>query len=157
MRCADLFAGIGGFALAAESVGWQVVWASEVEPFVRTWYATLFPHVTLYGDIRELDGRALPPVDVLMGGFPCQDLSQANPRAAGLAGARSGLWREYARLVRECRPEWCVVENVGRLLSFGRSGSYRMVTGDLRDAGYRVARPVLMSAAAIGGPHRRAR
>ena len=159
MKIGELFAGIGGFGLAAERV-WGagcVSWAVENEPFATEWYNCLFPGVRMYGDVRAVQGSELEPVDLICGGFPCQDLSTANPKGKGLDGEKSGLWTEFARLVRECRPRWVVVENVGRLLTFGKGGSYRVVTGDLRDAGYAVCRPVLMSAAALGAPHGRTR
>jgi len=155
MRVGELFAGVGGFGLSAERV-WGVGcvrWASEIEPFAREWYGRLFPDVRLYGDVRDLQGADLEPVDLICGGFPCTDLSVANPKGKGLDGPRSGLWTEFARLIRECQPSWAVVENVPPLLRRG----FAVVRSDLRAAGYRVARPVLMSAAFLGAPHGRSR
>lgn len=152
VRIGSLFAGIGGFDLAARWMGWKTAWYSEIEPWACGVMARHFPDATNHGDIRGIRGADVEAVDLLAGGFPCQDISNAGLRA-GLEGEQSGLWREYARLVRECRPRWVVVENVAALLGRG----YGVVRGDLRAAGYRVSRPVVMSASQVGAPHLRER
>ena len=98
----SLFDGIGGFPLAAVRNGITPVWASEIEPFPIEVTKTHFPDMVHVGDITKLNGAELPPVDIICGGSPCQDLSVAGARA-GLAGARSGLFMEQVRLVKEMR------------------------------------------------------
>ncbi len=100
----SLFDGIGGFPLAAIRNGITPVWASEIEPFPIEVTMTHFPDMAHVGDITKLKGAELPPVDIICGGSPCQDLSVAGARA-GLAGARSGLFMEQIRIVKEMRDE----------------------------------------------------
>ena len=121
----SLFDGIGGFPLAAVRNGVTPLWASEIEPFPMAVTKTWFPDMVHLGDITKLNGAELPPVDIVCGGSPCQDLSVAGMRA-GLSGARSGLFMEQVRLVKEMRnaelergrtaldvrPRWLCWENV---------------------------------------------
>src|SRR3954469_20173895 len=122
MRVLDLFSGIGGFSLGLERAGMRTVAFCEIEPYCRAVLAKHWPHVPCYTDIRELTAARLAAdgigVDVICGGFPCQDISVAG-KGAGLAGERSGLWFEYARLIGEIRPRYVVVENVAALLVRG--------------------------------------
>ena len=99
-RLGSLFDGIGGFPLAAAVCGIEPVWASEIEPFPIEVTRLRFPGMLHVGDITKLRGAELPPVDIVCGGSPCQDLSIAGLRA-GLAGARSGLFMEQLRVIRE--------------------------------------------------------
>ena len=128
----SLFDGIGGFPLAAVRKGITTVWASEIEAFPIAVTKLRFPSMTHVGDITKLNGAELPPVDIICGGSPCQDLSVAGARA-GLAGARSGLFMEQMRIVREMRaadqergrfgvdirPRWMCWENVPGAFSSG--------------------------------------
>ena len=98
----SLFDGIGGFPLAAIHNGITPLWASEIEPFPIEVTRLRFPDMLHVGDITKLNGADLPPVDIITGGSPCQDLSVAGARA-GLAGARSGLFMEQIRIVKEMR------------------------------------------------------
>ena len=98
----SLFDGIGGFPLAAVHCGIKPVWASEIEPFPIEVTKLRFPGMIHVGDITKLNGRSLPPVDIICGGSPCQDLSVAGARA-GLFGTRSGLFMEQIRIVKEMR------------------------------------------------------
>lgn len=100
----SLFDGIGGFPLAAVQNGITPVWASEVEPFPMEVTKYQFPDMLHVGDITKLNGATLPPVDIITGGSPCQDLSLAGTRA-GLAGKRSGLFMEQVRITKEMRAE----------------------------------------------------
>lgn len=157
LRVLDLFSGIGGFSLGLERTGgFKTVAFCEIEPFPRRVLAKHWPEVPCYDDVRELtlerlvdDGVGRP--SVICGGFPCQDLS-ASGRRAGLEGERSGLWAEYARLVREICPSFVIVENVPGLLVHGMG----RVLGDLADAGLD-AEWIGIPAAALGAPHYRAR
>ena len=128
----SLFDGIGGFPLAAIRSGITPVWASEIEAFPIEVTKLRFPDMVHVGDITRLHGAELPPVDIICGGSPCQDLSVAGARA-GLAGARSGLFMEQMRIVREMRlaekargresfnirPRWMCWENVPGAFSSG--------------------------------------
>lgn len=98
----SLFDGIGGFPLAAVRNGIEPLWASEIETFPIEVTKTHFPTMLHVGDITKLDGAKLPPVDIICGGSPCQDLSVAGARA-GLAGERSGLFMEQIRVIKEMR------------------------------------------------------
>ena len=101
----SLFDGIGGFPLAAVRNGIIPVWASEIEAFPIQITKKHFPDMLHVGDITKLNGSELPPVDIICGGSPCQDLSTASPTRAGLAGARSGLFMEQIRIISEMREE----------------------------------------------------
>ena len=102
LKIGSLFDGIGGFPLAAVRNGVVPVWASEIEAFPIEVTKLRFPDMVHVGDITKLSGAELPPVDIVCGGSPCQDLSVAGARA-GLAGVRSGLFMEQTRVVKEMR------------------------------------------------------
>ena len=147
----DLFSGIGGFSLGLERAGMETVAFCEISPKCRHLLATHWPTVPCFEDVTTLTGDQVGPVDVICGGFPCQDISLAG-RGAGLAGDRSGLWSEYARLVRELRPSFVIVENVSALLGRGLGD----VLGDLASLGYDAWWDCIPASAA-GAPHRRDR
>ena len=98
----SLFDGISGFPLASVRYGIEPIWASEIEPFPILVSKIRFPRMEQMGDITKLNGAYLPPVDIICGGSPCQDLSCAGLRA-GLTGARSGLFMEQIRIIQEMR------------------------------------------------------
>jgi DNA (cytosine-5)-methyltransferase 1 len=147
----SLFSGIGGFDLGLERAGMRILWQSEIDPYARRVLQKHWPDVTLHGDIRELGKHNLEPVDILCGGFPCQDISLAG-KGAGIDGARSGLWSEMWRVIRELRPRYVLVENVAALKSRGLD----QVLGDLAACGYD-AEWDCIPAVAAGAPHRRDR
>jgi DNA (cytosine-5)-methyltransferase 1 len=154
MTVGSLFAGIGGFDLAAERV-WGagcVRWQVEIDPFACRVLAKHWPNVPRFGDIRELTGDELEPVDLVCGGFPCQDISRQNVTGRGLDGERSGLWREAARLAGELRPRYLVVENGSDLLHRGLG----RVLGDLAALGFD-AEWHCIPAAYVGAPQIRDR
>lgn len=159
MNVGSLFAGIGGFDLGLERAGMRVSWQVELDPYCRAVLARHFPEAERFEDVREVGAGSLAPVDLICGGFPCQDLSAAG-RGAGLDGARSGLWADFARIVRELRPRYVVVENVPALLTgkgkrWDRAPVGR-VLGDLAEAGYD-AEWACLSAREFGAPHLRKR
>lgn len=163
LRVLDLFSGIGGFSLGLERTGgFETVAFCEIEDYPRRVLAKHWPGVPCYDDVRTLTADALLrdgiAVDVICGGFPCQDLSAAG-KQAGMDGTRSGLWSEIARLMGELRPQYVVVENVSGLLS-GPSeqpgGWFGRVLGDLAALGYD-AEWNCIPASSIGAPHRRDR
>ena len=163
LRVLDLFSGIGGFSLGLERAylegveydGFETVAFCEIEDFPRRVLARHWPGVPCYRDVRELTAARLATdgiaVDVITGGFPCQDISNAG-KGKGLAGERSGLWSEIARLADELRPEFIIVENVAALLNRGMG----QVLGDLASLGYD-AEWNCIPASAIGAPHIRDR
>src|SRR6516165_415680 len=104
----------------------RVLWHCESDPFCQRVLAARWPGIPCYPDVSELRGADVAPVDVLCGGFPCQDISSAGKKA-GIKGERSGLWAEFARLVGELRPRYVLVENVAGLLVRGLG----RVLGDL--------------------------
>jgi DNA (cytosine-5)-methyltransferase 1 len=145
----SLFAGIGGFDLAAERVGFEVRWQVEIDDYCNRVLEKHWPHVRRYGDVRNV--RDLEAVDIVCGGFPCQDISVAG-KGEGIDGERSGLWREFYRLIGELRPRFVVVENVSALVVRGLG----RVLGDLAARGYD-AEWDCIPASAAGAPHRRDR
>lgn len=151
-RIGSLFSGIGGLELGLEraELG-TVAWHCEADPHCRAVLAARWPDVPCFPDVRELRGVLVEPVEILSGGFPCQDLSLAG-LGKGLDGERSGLWSQMKRLVEELRPQRVVAENVGALLSRGLD----RVLGDLCDIGY-AAEWQIVEALAVGALHRRAR
>lgn len=146
----SLFAGIGGFDLGFERAGFEIKWQVEIDPFCRAVLAKHWPQVRRYEDVRDV-GAEIERVDVICGGFPCQDISVAGA-GAGINGPRSGLWREFARLVGQLRPRYVVVENVAALLDRG----IERVVGDLAALGFDAEWQVV-PLAAFGAPHLRER
>ena len=161
MNAVSLFAGVGGFDLALERAGVPVVAAVEIDKQARGVLAHRFPNTKLFGDIQEVTGNDLlgagfiPKSGIITGGFPCQDLSVAG-RRAGLAGERSGLFWEIARLLDDLQPRWFVLENVPGLLSSNGGRDMGIVLGTLAELGYGVAYRVL-DAQNFGVPQRRRR
>jgi DNA (cytosine-5)-methyltransferase 1 len=151
LRVLDLFSGIGGFSLGLERTsGFETVAFCEIDPYCRDVLRKHWPDVPCADDVttREFkEGEA----DVVCGGFPCQDISFAG-RGAGLAGARSGLYRELIRAIRVVRPLHAILENVAALLGRGLG----TVLGDLAEIGYD-AEWHCIPASAVGAPHRRDR
>lgn len=145
----SLFSGIGGIDLGLERAGFRIAAQVEIDDYCRRVLAKHWPGVPRFADIREVTGDDIGDVDLLAGGFPCQDISNAGKRA-GIDGERSGLWGEFARLVREIRPRYVLVENVGALLGRGID----RVLGDLAALGYD-AEWESLPAAAFGAPHLR--
>lgn len=137
LRLGSLFDGSGGFPLAATKVGIEPVWASEIEPFPILVTTTRFPQMQHLGDICDIDGTQLEPVDVVTFGSPCQDLSVAGKRA-GLAGERSGLFHQAVRVIREMRkashglyPRFAVWENVPGAFSSNKGNDFHQVLREL--------------------------
>ena len=125
----------------------------EIDPYCRRVLARRWPGVPIHGDVRELTGEQVGPVDVICGGFPCQDISRANPKERdGVAGKHSGLWSEFSRLIRQIRPRFVIVENVPELLVRGMG----TVIGDLAAIGYDAEWDGI-PCAALGSNHLRAR
>ena len=153
MRVGSLFSGAGGLDIAAESYfSAATVWHCEVDPAAAKVLNHRWPGVPNLGDITKVDWSRVEPIDVLCGGFPCQDVSQAG-RRLGLAGARSGLWANMRQAIAALRPEAVVIENVRGLAI---SGGIDQVLEDLTRIDY-AATWTVTSAASVGAPHRRRR
>jgi DNA (cytosine-5)-methyltransferase 1 len=152
MKILDLFSGIGGFSLGLERAGMQTIAFCEVDPACRQVLKKHWPDVPIFEDVKTLTAKDIhDTVDVICGGFPCQDISLAG-KGAGLAGERSGLWYEYRRLIEEIRPRYVIIENVAALRSRGLDA----VLSGLTEIGYD-AEWHCIPASAVGAPHQRDR
>lgn len=158
IRIGSLFAGIGGLELGLLAafdearIPARVAWQVESDPYCRAVLAAHFPDADRSViDVKTANATSLGRVDILCGGFPCQDISFAG-RLAGIGGEQSGLWAEYGRIIRELRPSIAVVENVPALLARGMGA----ILGDLAVAGY-FAEWQCIRASDVGAPHFRDR
>lgn len=149
MTFGSLFSGIGGMDLGLERAGMECRWQVEIDPYCTKVLEKHWPGVKRYGDIRTVTDAET--VDLIAGGFPCQDISRAGYQA-GIDGERSGLYREMLRVVGLVRPSFVVMENVAALLSNGMGAVLR----DLAAAGFDAEWAVLPSSG-FGSPHRRER
>ena len=155
MRIGSLFSGIGGLELGLERAGLgETVWQCEINPYARRVLAKHWPGVTMYEDIRDIDESA-EPVDLICGGFPCQDISVAG-KQAGIHAAKSGLFFDLMRVVRMVGPRFVLLENVPALLSGDRGRWFGAVLGELAESGFD-AEWDCIPAQAVGAPHRRDR
>jgi len=155
MTFGSLFAGIGGLDLGLERAGMACKWQVEIDDYATRVLTKHWPDVPKYRDVRECGAHNLSHVDLICGGFPCQDVAEGG-KLAGIDGQRSGLWREFSRLVGELRPRFVLVENVANLL-FGDNGRwFGRILGDLAALRYD-AEWHCIPAAAVGAPHVRDR
>lgn len=160
MRHGSLFSGIGGFDLAAEWMGWENIFHCELDQDKQKQLYKNFPKAITHGDITETDftiyrGR----VDILTGGFPCQDASIANQNGQGqqgLQGGRTGLFYEMCRAIEEIRPRFIVAENVANILKTNRGQDFGKILTELARMGYNAEWRVCR-ASEVGAPHHRAR
>jgi DNA (cytosine-5)-methyltransferase 1 len=159
----SLFAGVGGFDMGFEQAGWDCKFQVEWDKNCRTILDKHWPDVGKWGDIRNVDGRFLPPVDCIIFGSPCQDLSVAGKRA-GLEGERSGLFHEAVRIIKEMRdatngthPRWTVWENVAGALSSNNGRDFGTVLNEMAKAGACLQEYAVLDAQHFGIPQRRRR
>lgn len=159
LTLASLFAGIGGFELASERQGIETKWNCEIEEKNRAVLKKHFPLVKQYDDIKTVKNPE--KVNIITGGFPCQDISIANVsnkkiwkngKCIGIKGERSGLWNEMFRVIREVKPEYIIIENSPMLLIRG----FDKVLSDLTKAGY-VCEWQCLQATQFGYNHKRER
>ncbi len=161
MKAVSLFAGIGGFDLALEKNGIEVVASVEWDKHAQSVLKNRFPNSQIFGNIQEVTGEQLinagfdPRNGIITGGFPCQDLSVAGKRA-GLSGNRSGLFWEICRLLDETKTQYFILENVPGLLSSNHGADMGVVLSALAQRGYGLAYRVL-DAQHFGVPQRRRR
>ena len=155
MRILDLFSGIGGFSLAAKEV-WgddaKIVGHCDIDDYCEQVLAKNFPNTPYFNDVTKLTKQNVGDIDLICGGFPCQDISVAGKGLGIDKGERSGLWSEFNRLIGELRPKYAIIENVAALTSRGLN----IVLRDLAEAGYD-AEWQCIGANEIGARHRRER
>ena len=176
MKIGSLFSGYGGLDLAVMNVtGAEVAWHCEWDDAPSKILEKHFPGVPNYRDVSKVDFTSVEPVDILTGGFPCQDLSLAGKRAGLKDGTRSGLWSEFARAIEEIQPRLVVIENVRGILSATAHSDLELcawcmgeangepslralgaVLGSLADLGYD-AKWTGLRASDAGAPHSRFR
>jgi DNA (cytosine-5)-methyltransferase 1 len=150
LKVGSLFSGIGGFDLGLERAGFEIAWQSEIDPYCLKVLEKHWPRVKRYGDIREMRGDDLEPVDLICGGFPCQPFSCAGKRG-GQTDDRY-LWPEMLRIITEVRPRWVIGENVPGIINLALD----QVLSDLEDAGY-ACQSFIIPACGVGALHRRDR
>lgn len=163
MKVLDLFSGIGGFSVGLEATGMQTVAFCEPDKYCQKVLKKNWPEVPIYDDVRELTADRLLAdgieVDVITGGFPCQDISVAGSmwlETGGIHAERSGLWFEYSRLICELRPRYAVLENVPNLLAGDGGSWFGTILGNLAALGYD-AEWHCIPASALGAQHHRDR
>jgi DNA (cytosine-5)-methyltransferase 1 len=142
MKYGSLFTGIGGFDLAFDRAGMECSWQVEKDKFCRQVLQKHWPIVERFEDVKEVGKGNLSPVDLICGGFPCQNLSVVG-RREGLAGKQSGLWFEYLRILDEMRPRWVVIENVPGLLSSNDGRDFATILQGLAKLRYGVSYRIL--------------
>ena len=162
LKVLDLFSGIGGFSLGLERAGMETVAFCEIEDFPRKVLAKHWPGVPIYDDVRELTGERLrqdgiTTIDVLCGGFPCQDISAAGNQAGIEEGTRSGLWSECVRLLGDIRPRYAIFENVSALLSGDNGRWFQQVLWDISQVGGYDCEWHCIPASELGAHHHRDR
>ena len=149
----SLFSGIGGMELGLEWAGFKTLWQVEQDPFCNKILEKRWPNVRRFPDVRTAGKHDLAPVNLISGGFPCQDISVgAAHKERGLHGERSGLWFEYKRIVNEMLPTWVLIENVPNLKAHGAD----QALSDMEQAGYTCWTSVV-GADAFGAPFQRKR
>ncbi|OQA66285.1 MAG: DNA cytosine methylase [Candidatus Diapherotrites archaeon ADurb.Bin253] len=131
----DTFSGYGGFTLFAEQLGIKTIGFSEIENDANKLLRYRFPEIKNYGDITQIDTGTLPYFNLLTGGSPCQDLSQAGKRK-GLDGDRSGLFFAFTKILKECEPDYFIWENVRGALSSNGGRDFARVQMEFSKVGY---------------------
>ena len=151
MTHGSLFSGIGGIDLGFEWAGIETRWQVEIDDYCQKLLSIRFPHTKKFTDVRKVGSHNLEKVDIISGGFPCQDISVAG-KGAGIEGERSGLWTELHRVISELRPRFAFIENVPMLTIRGGT----RVISDLTEIGYD-SEWQIVGADDVGAWHRRKR
>lgn len=156
IRVGSAFSGIGGFELGVEEswdhLGVETVWQIEKDSFCQQVLKKHWPNATLHEDITTIEPSSLEPVDVIIGGFPCQDISIAGKQKGVNEGEKSGLWWKLWNIIGELRPRILILENVSNIIRVGGSE----VLGSLAEIGYDSEWQIIR-ASDFGAPHQRAR
>lgn len=153
MNVGSLFSGIGGIELGLHRAGgFETKWLVEREPYAQAVLRKRFPTARIYDDVTTVEWSTVEPVDVLTGGFPCQDISVSNVKGVGITGTRSGLWKSYLEAIRILRPRYIIAENSPNL----RNKGLNAVLADLASIGYDAEWRTLR-ASQFGAKHKRAR
>ena len=156
MRVLDLFSGIGGFSLGLERAGMETVAFCEIDKHAQKILNKHWPNIPIFEDVCKLNKENFnETIDVITGGFPCQDLSIAG-RKGGLSASRSGLWGEFHRIIGEYRPKYAIIENVSNLLTGENGEWFTKLLYDLSSIGYD-AQWHIIPASAVGKGHHRKR
>ena len=150
MRVGSCFSGVGMFDYGLQQAGYEIAWQIEWDEWCRRVLTKHWPDVPKYSDIREVDANRLEPVDLLIGGYPCQPFSAAGQRQ-GQADDRH-LWPEMFRIIQTLRPTWVIGENVAGHITLGLDD----VLSDLESEGY-TCQTFVIPACGVGAPHRRER
>jgi len=156
LKVVSLFSGVGGFDLGFERAGMEVVAQAEIEPKACGVLERHWPGVELYRDVHDVTAADWAGVDVVCGGFPCQDISVAGKQKGINRGDKSALWWEFYRVIHDLRPRWVVIENVANLLNINEGRDLGAIIGSLDELGYMGEWRVLDSQF-FGVPQRRRR
>jgi len=154
IKIGSLFAGVGGFELGCERA-WpnsETIWQVEQNPFCQTILSKHWPKAKIYNDVRDITINNVEPVDVLLGGFPCQDISVAGQQKGVHDGKKSSLWWEMHRIIGELRPRVVIMENVANIIRLGGAD----VIGSLAQIGYDCEWTIIR-ASDFGACHKRKR
>jgi DNA (cytosine-5)-methyltransferase 1 len=154
VKIGSLFAGIGGFELGIERAipNSETIWQVEQNPFCQSILSKHWPKAKIYNDVRDITINNVEPVDVLLGGFPCQDISTAGKQKGVKDGKKSSLWWEMWRIIGDIRPRVVIMENVANIIRLGGPD----VVGSLTKIGYD-CEWTIVSARQFGAPHLRER
>jgi DNA (cytosine-5)-methyltransferase 1 len=155
IKIGSLFAGIGGFELGLERAlpNSRTIWQVEKNTFCQEILRKHWPDATIYDDVRTVGAHNLESIDLLCGGFPCQDISTAGKQKGVNDGKKSSLWWQMHRIIGELRPRIAILENVANVISVGGAD----VVGSLAKIGYDCEWTIIRSASDFGAPHKRER
>lgn len=156
MRAFSLFSGIGGFDLALQRTGHELVGACEIDKYARSVYARRFPNVKLWQNATTIDPKDIPDFDIMCAGFPCQAFSIAGQRS-GFEDTRGSLFFEIARIVKEKLPSVLLLENVRGLLNHDKGQTFATILAVLENLGYKNLRWSVLNSKDFGVPQNRER
>jgi len=155
IKIGSLFSGIGGFELGFERAipNAETIWQVEQDKFCQKVLKKHWTNAKIYDDVKTITKDNVEPIDILLGGFPCQDISNAKTNGKGLDGEKSGLWWEMHRIIQELQPTIVCMENVAAI----RKKGLKEVVESLADIGYDCEWTIIQSGAQFGAPHQRRR
>lgn len=156
LKVLSLFTGVGGFDLGLERAGMEIIGQAESDPKASGVLRRHWPDVTLHADVHDIDKDDYPDVDLVCGGFPCQDISVAGKQKGIMRGDKSGLWWEFYRIIHDIRPRWVLIENVRNLLNINEGRDLGAIIGSLDELGY-VGEWRVVDSRGFGVPQRRRR